>query len=243
MIVGDPQLRVSIIASVVAALLVIFVVEPLLSITSGALVWLGDNVYQGINNLIYSSAATHSGDILAVLILFFVFLFGTTGIVLFVTYSIASTSVKVEAMRRRTSIELERYNEEPELDSDKLLDEYGKIENRRIKLLEKLGSLEKKTIKFQETTGKMKMGFAFLLVFNLILFIGFMTIQYVKVELNRSFNQNITVLAPHISDAHYEELRASWVLMQNREDYQAIVTEMVRLGNENGIESLEIFLD
>jgi hypothetical protein len=44
-----------------------------------------------------------------------------------------------------------------------------------------------------------------------------------SLQLNTSFNQRLTVLAPRISEQEYKEILASWAGMRNRADYQAVV--------------------
>jgi hypothetical protein len=58
---------------------------------------------------------------------------------------------------------------------------------------------------------------------------------YIDLQLNSSFQQRITVLAPLITDQEYKELQASWASMETREDYLAIVESMESLAESHGI--------
>jgi len=55
------------------------------------------------------------------------------------------------------------------------------------------------------------------------------------VEIDSSFTQRLTVLAPAISDTEYKTLRARWAGMQGKADYDALVTEMDRRATQLGV--------
>lgn len=49
---------------------------------------------------------------------------------------------------------------------------------------------------------------------------------FIDLQLNTSFKQRLTVLAPYISDQEHEEILASWASMRTRADYEAITRRM-----------------
>jgi Na+-driven multidrug efflux pump len=53
--------------------------------------------------------------------------------------------------------------------------------------------------------------------------------NFIALQLNTSFNQRLTVLAAKETDQEIKELRASWALMDNRADYEAINLKMAQL--------------
>lgn len=53
----DPKLRREIYVGVIAAVLVLLVIEPLLRLAANLVLWAGANVYEGITNTVYKSAA------------------------------------------------------------------------------------------------------------------------------------------------------------------------------------------
>jgi hypothetical protein len=60
--------------------------------------------------------------------------------------------------------------------------------------------------------------------------------DYISLQLNATFNQRLTILAPVISDQQCRELKASWAIMKNRQDYESIINETQSLAAQNGIE-------
>jgi hypothetical protein len=53
-----------------------------------------------------------------------------------------------------------------------------------------------------------------------------LNLAYTDLQLNTSFRQRLTVLAPHISDQENKEFLASWAAMRSRKDYELIVAKM-----------------
>ena len=49
---------------------------------------------------------------------------------------------------------------------------------------------------------------------------------FTDLQLNASFDQRLTVLAPHITDMQAKQLRARWAQMKSRADHRSIRTEM-----------------
>ena len=54
-------------------------------------------------------------------------------------------------------------------------------------------------------------------------------------EIDASFTQRLTVLAPAVSDAEYKTLKARWAGMRGKADYDALVTAMDSRAAELGV--------
>jgi len=65
---------------------------------------------------------------------------------------------------------------------------------------------------------------------------NFAATEFACLQLNSSFDQRLTVLAPKISDQEYEEFRALWAGMKSRKDYKIIENKMNNSANKYGIQ-------
>jgi len=74
------------------------------------------------------------------------------------------------------------------------------------------------------------------IIFLLCFLFGFVIPRFVDLQLNTSFQQRLTVLAPTISDIELKELKASWAQMQSRKDYELIKDRMDNMAKLNGID-------
>jgi len=90
-----------------------------------------------------------------------------------------------------------------------------------------------------EKKKKAKKGLVFIYHFGIFLIIVsillLMTLAYSNLQLNTSFQQRLTILAPKISDQEYKELAASWASMQSRDDYLKINSQMENIAKNNNI--------
>jgi hypothetical protein len=62
-----------------------------------------------------------------------------------------------------------------------------------------------------------------------------MTRSFAEMELNTSFDQRMTVLAPEISDLDAKRLRARWVQMKTRSDYLGINGTLESMASAHGV--------
>jgi len=69
-----------------------------------------------------------------------------------------------------------------------------------------------------------------------------LTSVFVDLQLNTSFEQRLTVLAPNISELDYKEIKAAWSNMESRGDYEIIQERMETLAEESGVELPEPLL-
>ena len=58
---------------------------------------------------------------------------------------------------------------------------------------------------------------------------------FTNLQLNTSFQQRITIIAPHISEQEEKEIKARWASMQNRADYRIICDKIFIYAQKNGI--------
>ena len=65
----DPAVKRSIIASIIAALLVVFLIEPALNLLGEVIVWAGKKINDGISNRMYSNAALGQRDVFSFMVL------------------------------------------------------------------------------------------------------------------------------------------------------------------------------
>ena len=191
----DPTLRKSIIASIIASVLVIIFVKPIMNLIWGFMSWIGVNVYEGYIDTIYSNAALGQRDWVSVTIFSFI---------VALLLGVITGAVTMVVLRERIL---------------------------KIKKKQHKNAIISKSL-------HIIFGLAFLIALLLLL-----TSVYTDLQLNTSFQQRLTVLAPKISDQQYKSLNASWALMQSRTDYFDIVSEMERLADMHKIELPKLLLD
>lgn len=68
-----------------------------------------------------------------------------------------------------------------------------------------------------------------------IFFVFMTTVLVASSELNTSFHQRVTVLAPYLSEQEEEELAAMWASMKNRQDYEHINEQLNNYAQKNNI--------
>ncbi|MBM5073258.1 hypothetical protein HYO02_22220 [Vibrio parahaemolyticus] len=70
-----------------------------------------------------------------------------------------------------------------------------------------------------------------------------LALQYVGFQMNASFQQRTTILAPYISDGEMKKLKSDWGLMENRQDYIEINANIDNLASENSIKLPRLLWD
>ena len=58
---------------------------------------------------------------------------------------------------------------------------------------------------------------------------------FTDLQLNTSFEQRLTILAPNINDLEFKEFEAAWALMQSRKDFEAINNRMENTAKKYGV--------
>ncbi len=59
--------------------------------------------------------------------------------------------------------------------------------------------------------------------------------EFVNVEMNTSFNQRLTIIAPYITEQEEEQIRADWASMETRLHYAAINSKIESIAIQNKI--------
>ena len=77
--------------------------------------------------------------------------------------------------------------------------------------------------------------FAFLLLALNVMF-------YANLQLDVSFKQRLTVLAPHLSEQQEENLAAMWASMKTKADYDAINRQLERYAADRNVDLPELLL-
>jgi len=57
----------------------------------------------------------------------------------------------------------------------------------------------------------------------------------IDLQLNTSFQQQIKVISPRVTDQTIKELEASWAMMETRKDYEAIQDSILKIATKNNI--------
>tara|TARA_Y100000588_G_scaffold116528_1_gene127585 strand:+ start:425 stop:1027 length:603 start_codon:yes stop_codon:yes gene_type:complete len=68
-------------------------------------------------------------------------------------------------------------------------------------------------------------------------------LQYVGFQMNASFQQRTTILAPYISDNELKVLKSKWGLMENRSDYTNINAQIEEYASQHGIKLPQLLWD
>ncbi len=74
---------------------------------------------------------------------------------------------------------------------------------------------------------------------SFVLLIAF-SISSGVMEINASFNQRLSVIAPAISDQEYKEWKARWAKMHSQSDYRALVAAMEKRASDLQIQLPEL---
>lgn len=63
----------------------------------------------------------------------------------------------------------------------------------------------------------------------------FASTRFAELQYHTSFEQRLTVLAPHIDEQYEEDLRAQWALMRGRQDYEAFTRRVEEAADSVGV--------
>jgi len=66
---------------------------------------------------------------------------------------------------------------------------------------------------------------------------------YSDLQLNTSFEQRTKALAPYISQQEEEEIRSMWATMENRQDFEKIVSRMENIAKEKNVKLTNLLLE
>ena len=183
--IKDPQIRRGVIASIIAALIVLIFVQPLLRIIWSALLKVGLSFFQSYVDSIYLNAALGQRNDVGVILLFLILslIFGVTS-----GASLVAT-IRVFPARSKTK----------------------RSKKRKVFLL-------------------------WIMVFFIFLLCISMAIRpFTDLQLNTSFQQQLTVLSPKISDLECKEIKAAWALMKSRKNFEDISKRLNDTAKKHGV--------
>ncbi len=101
----------------------------------------------------------------------------------------------------------------------------------------------KESSAIQHKTPFTKLKLAFLAFIFLTTSLYMATLVFTDLQLNTSFNQRLTVLAPSLEDRQVKILRAQWALMSTRSDHMAIQKQLEDLATKANIKLPENLLN
>lgn len=115
--------------------------------------------------------------------------------------------------------------------------EMGRLQGRLSYLLSRLRGEEKLPVDRKDRLRERLLDLAGWLGMAVVLvaFLYILTVQFADLQLNSSFQQRMTVLAPHITGQEEKELRAVWASMRSRNDYLLLNEHLERLAAEKAV--------
>lgn len=212
-----------IIVAILVSVLITFFIQPILNFFWSILAQLGSTILSRWLDDVYALAALGENNRIQVMSLSFVV------VSLWVVAFILAGKYHPKKFHRIFSEKLEE-----EKDSMKLT--LKQAEERRNELKKRLADTEKKLKKtIKDYTFVYYIYIASLVIFGST--IGLWVIQeYAVLQLNTSFNQQLTVLAVQITDHEYKELKGLWASMKTRQDYENIESKMNTMASQYQIE-------
>jgi hypothetical protein len=212
--INDPIMKKSILASIIASILVVVFIQPILNLVFKVTNITGEYVYVGFSNGIYRNAALGERSNLVFMIYCFM-------LALVTIFCGAVVFVSVNRVRKLIS---------PREATGK------KEDTGRIQV--DTPNTSKRSTYLQGLSITM----VILYILLLLCVLGLLTLAYTNLQLYTSFRQRLTVLAPKITEQEYKELQASWASMRSRTDYEAVTEEMNRLAQEHNIVLPELLM-
>lgn len=208
-------IRNTIIASVIASLVVLVFIQPLLKTSWAFLLWAGPIVAEGVTNRIYENAAQGNRN----WVVSTVTLMGLEALSLGLLVTISGITIKaVQLKRKAQAFRNALVNPEP-TDSPTTPEDY----------LDTLDSITWKKIWY----GLISL---FITIPVVIIFSFWLGMQiFTDIQLNTSFQQRLKVLAPVVTDLEHKQFEASWALMENRSDYLRLVAQMEKKAKDASI--------
>lgn len=210
----DKEIRKGIISSIIASLIFLIFFQPILGFIWNILTKISIITYTGYIDNIYKNAALGQRNWLGFLILFF-FL------------SLIFTLITIFLMQFRAKLS--------RLYKDKELDLIEKEEDKLKFLKDKQQSVSKIIAPLVNHYNKFKI-FFFIYQTLILLFFGDTLFKaYADLQLNTSFNQRLTVIAPYIETQKEEELKSSWASMKTRKDFDELNNTIENIAKSSNV--------
>jgi len=206
----DKSIRKGIIASIIASVIFMIILEPLMKLFWTFLNTTTNHLYTSYLNSIFTNAAIGHRNHIDFMTYYFetVLIFG----VLFITLIKAKSIIEKPIDKKHISNLKSKEEFEQEISSIKL---------RLLKII--------KTLRVLFYSGLL-LGFIFLLIMISSLFK-----EYANLQLNSTFYQRINALAPYIEDKQQKIFISKWALMKSKEDYLEIKLSLENIAKENNV--------
>jgi hypothetical protein len=206
----DKSIRKGIIASVIASVIFMIILEPLMKLFWTFLNNTTNHLYTSYLNSIFTNAAIGHRNHIDFITYYFetVLIFG----VLFISL------IKAKSIIRKRTDEERKYNLKSK---EELEQEISNTKHKLSKLIKALRVLFYSGLVF---------GFIFMLFMLSSLFK-----EYANLQLNSTFSQRINALAPYIEDKQQKIFISKWALMKSKEDYLEIKLSLENIAKENNV--------
>ncbi len=223
----DPTFRKSIIASIIASLIFVIFLNPILSLIWDAVLFFGTNLYNGLIDRTYSNAALGQRNWYSFILLISL---GILGHGMFTTMLI-----RFRKLRKKNKIlgELELLENKENIKPEDL----ASVENQVLKM----EGADNQFVKFMESKTIAVFLVAFYVLASLVV-LQLLTGAYVDLQINTSYKQRSTVLAPFMTDQEEEQLNAKWAGMETRTDYLSIIKSMDSIAQKNNVVLPEVLM-
>ena len=212
----DKEIRKGIISSIIASLIFLIFFQPILGFIWEVVTKISMRTYSGYMDNIYKNAALGQRNWLGYLTLLFFLL-------------VVFTLIMTRLLRFRKM--LSRLYEDVKLDS------FENQEDKEKYLEDKWERINKRITPIVKHHKKIKVFLFLYQICILLFFCDTIFKAYADLQLNTSFNQRLTVIAPYIEAQKEEELKSKWASMKTRKDY-----ENINLNMENIAKSANVIL-
>lgn len=206
----DKTIRKGIIASVIASVIFMIVLEPLMKILWSFFNNTSNKIYNSYLDSIFTNAAIGHRNHLDFMTYYIetVFLFGVLFLILIRSNSIIRQHKEKESISKiKTKEEFERKSEELKIRASKI------IKQLRILFISEIvfGSI------------------------SLIIMLSSLFKEYANLQLNSTFNQRTNAIAPYIDDQQQKILNSKWALMKSKDEYIEIKHYIEKIAKDNNI--------
>ncbi len=223
---SDDTVRKSIIASLIASIVVVLFFDYFIGWLISVSIWFGENLYEGLNSGLYKSAALGWREQFSFTLLI-LFLSLVCGLYIGTMMFYFKTLKEKKRQRQRVAEFVKAAPVEPEL--------------LRTELQRLAETPEEKEINLEAPIWRIVI--PVLVAVAVLSQVALLFSGFAEMQLNASFHQRMAVLAPHLQDQEEEVLRAHWAMMEKRSDYLEIVRLMEQKANKAQVDLPEALWD
>jgi hypothetical protein len=217
----DKSIRKGILASIIASIVFVVILEPLMKLFWKFLNTTSTKVYSSYLDSLYKNAAQGHRNYIDFIIL-------TCIIAALIGILFLSSNRLIRLIKRIK-------------EDDEILN--IRDDNERLKLI----NIKKE--KVRNSIEAVKKKYVFIRISSIsIITIGTLVFSislfrmYADIQLNTSFNQRLNVIAPYIEDSQTKELMSKWALMKTKNDYKEIHRFIEKTATENNIDLPKLLL-